>query len=232
MPFIKYLEVERLEKEDCEGLLDGVCDIFPKIDGTNSSIWYDQESAIICCGSRNRNLTDPLTKDNHNFRDYWVLTNHDKLQEFFLAFPNLHLFGEYLVKHTLKTYRASAWNQFYIFDVWDDLNRRWLAYDEYAPICQNFYIITHFDTIPNHAQVQVIPMLAINPSRNLSRINPSGNHNLVRAPSNKSSPIHQPAIIYNIIIVHFHLELISSFLLLGQMFLLMSDPLALAHRAF
>ena len=39
MDFVKYQHVERLGVDEVDGIELGVCHVFPKIDGTNSSVW-------------------------------------------------------------------------------------------------------------------------------------------------------------------------------------------------
>ena len=51
--FKKYLEVERLGKEEVEGILFGECALFPKLDGTNASIWMEANGDIKA-GSRSK----------------------------------------------------------------------------------------------------------------------------------------------------------------------------------
>ena len=46
-----------------------------------------------------------------------------------------HLFGEWLVPHSLKTYRDDAWRRFYVFDVWEG---GWHHYDTYQPLMEEF----------------------------------------------------------------------------------------------
>ena len=48
MEFKKYQHVERFGNIEVEGIELGKCYIFPKIDGTNASIWIN-EKGIICC---------------------------------------------------------------------------------------------------------------------------------------------------------------------------------------
>lgn len=138
MEYKKYQHVEKLGREECEGILDGdevYC--FPKIDGTNTCLFLDDEGNL-CAGSRNRQLT--LEKDNAGFYA-WSL-QHPEYKDYLEAHPCHILYGEWLVKHTIKTYAEDAWNKFYVFDVFQ-LNQnendseqnqtKYLAYDEYAP---------------------------------------------------------------------------------------------------
>jgi hypothetical protein len=41
------------------------------------------------------------------------------------------------VPHTLKTYEKSAWNKFYVFDVWEN---EYMPYDVYSPLLKCFKI--------------------------------------------------------------------------------------------
>lgn len=110
MAFYKYQHVERFGTQDVKGIELGECYVFPKIDGSNGSIWM--EDGQIRCGSRNHELTD---RDNQGFKT-WVSGN-DNIREFLVENPGVRLYGEWLVPHSLKTYRDDAWNRFYVFDV-------------------------------------------------------------------------------------------------------------------
>ena len=107
----KYQHVERLGSDETDGIEVGTCYIFPKIDGTNAHIWHD--GTDIHCGSRNRELS--LDKDNAGFMA-WVLTQ-EKLKGLAMTYRNCHIYGEWLVPHSLKTYEESAWRKFYVFDI-------------------------------------------------------------------------------------------------------------------
>ena len=109
--FVKYQHLERFGTTEVERIELGECYVFPKIDGTNSSVWI--ENGEIKAGSRNRELS--LEKDNAGFYE-WVL-KQENIKNFLCENPNLRLFGEWLVPHSLKTYRENAWRNFYVFDV-------------------------------------------------------------------------------------------------------------------
>ena len=70
MSFKKYQHLEKLGREEVEGINIGECYIFPKLDGTNASLWY--ENGTLYCGSRNRILT--IDNDNAGFCNY--IYNH------------------------------------------------------------------------------------------------------------------------------------------------------------
>jgi len=145
MEFFKYQHIERFGTTETEGIDIGVCHIFPKLDGTNSQVWF--ADGIIKAGSRNRELA--LDNDNAGFYN-WAIENN-RLKALFAKYPDIKLYGEWLVPHTLKTYDDSAWREFYVFDAIQ--KEQWLSYDAYSEICKEFVI-------------SVIPPIAIikNPS--------------------------------------------------------------------
>lgn len=125
MEFLKYQHVERLGTTEVEGIEDGLCYVFPKIDGTNASLWWDKG---LQAGSRQRQLA--LDSDNAGFYA-WATKQEvfDRWKLFFMQFPNVRLYGEWLVPHTLKTYDATAWRNFYVFDVM--VGDNYIGYDTY-----------------------------------------------------------------------------------------------------
>jgi hypothetical protein len=153
MEFKKYQHVERFGTSEVEGIEFGKCYVFPKIDGTNASLW-PASLYHIQCGSRRRLLSEE--EDNAGF---WQFVCDDgRFDEFFVDHPDLRLFGEWLVPHSLKTYREDAWRKFYVFDVVRDLPEelpsgekfRYLTYDEYKPLLEQYGI----DYIPCLATVE------------------------------------------------------------------------------
>ncbi len=131
MQFKKYQHIERLGNENAEGILKGMCYIFPKIDGTNAQLWWD---GALKAGSRKRELS--AENDNAGFCG-WAL-KQEIFYRFFNKYPQLRLYGEWLVPHTLKTYKKSAWNNFYVFDVMD--GEVYLPYENYKPLLDEFGI--------------------------------------------------------------------------------------------
>lgn len=136
MEFKKYQHIERFGTDEVDGIEIGKCYIFPKIDGTNSSVWIN--NGELKAGSRNRELT--LEKDNAGFYA-WVLSNKEMFMPYFEKHPTHRLYGEWLVPHTLKNYRDSAWRNFYIFDVATDGENdtvEYLPYDIYKEFLEEF----------------------------------------------------------------------------------------------
>ena len=138
MEFLKYQHVERFGTTETQGIENGMCYVFPKIDGTNSQLWFlqsdDKRFGKLLAGSRNRQLE--LDNDNAGFYNWAV--KQKNLFDFFSEYPNLRLYGEWLVPHSLKTYNESAWRKFYVFDVMEGEN--YLPYEEYAALLEPFCI--------------------------------------------------------------------------------------------
>lgn len=136
MQFRKYQHVERFGTSEVEGVELGVCYVFPKIDGTNSQVYLD-DSGELRAGSRNRELT--LENDNAGF--YNTIIKDERVLNYLQKHPTHRLFGEWLVPHSLKTYRDDAWRKFYIFDVCIDDNEaglEYIPYDIYQPLLEEF----------------------------------------------------------------------------------------------
>ncbi len=87
MEFKKYQHIERLGTTETEGIEFGTCHIFPKIDGTNGSVWLADGGVRF--GSRKRELTEDF--DNSGF----LAENktNEGLINFVTGHPDLMLFG-------------------------------------------------------------------------------------------------------------------------------------------
>ena len=158
MDFHTYQHIERIGTVETRDIEDGKCYIFPKLDGTNSSIWL-KENGTIGCGSRKRDLS--LDKDNAGFMN-WA-TQNEKFKNFLSVYPNLRLFGEWLKSHTFKDYMDDAWLDFYVFDVVDS-EGKYLSYEEYKPLMEEFGItyIPPLGTVDNPTYEQLERFVEIN----------------------------------------------------------------------
>ena len=134
--FRRYDHVERLKNDKVEGIECGDVYVFPKLDGTNASVWLEltEFGALhVHCGSRTRQLSED--SDNAGFYK-WVHEHENKVK-----FHKVHseggrdwvIYGEWLVPHTLKTYRQEAWRKFYVFDVYDRNQGKYLSYEKWEP---------------------------------------------------------------------------------------------------
>lgn len=128
LSFKRYQHIEKWGHIETEGIDIGVCHVFPKLDGSNASVWI--RDGDIYAGSRNRILK--LDNDNAGFFS-WVI-NNEPVCEFLYKNPHLRLYGEWLVPHTINGYRESAWRKFYVFDIYDHSAERMLHYQEYYNI--------------------------------------------------------------------------------------------------
>lgn len=135
MEFERYQHVERFGRPEVENIEIGTCYVFPKIDGTNASVWID-DIGNFCAGSRNRQLE--LGDDNAGFYQAMILNTN--ISNYLIKNPTHRLYGEWLVPHSLKNYKEDAWRKFYIFDVVESTidGYRYLTYEEYQPLLEMF----------------------------------------------------------------------------------------------
>lgn len=146
MTFREYQHIERLGTTEVQNIELGECYVFPKIDGTNASLWMGDDWEVQA-GSRTRHLT--LEADNAGF--YAWVKQQQNIKDYLTAHPDHRLFGEWLVPHSLKTYRESAWRKFYVFDVCvdkapeeilheGDSKVKYISYAEYKPLLEEYGI--------------------------------------------------------------------------------------------
>jgi len=143
--FIKYQHVERLWTIEVEWIEVWTCYVFPKLDGSNWSIWNSEWR--ICCGSRNQELSEQVT--NQWFWNY--VQTHSWIITLLKENPNIYLYWEWLIPHTFKKYIKDAWRKFYVFDVFEKLENwefKVLKYEDYQILLEKY-------------QIEYIPPLAI-----------------------------------------------------------------------
>ena len=145
MNYKSYQHIEKLGREECEGVLNGTVTLQPKIDGTNSVVFLGDDGKIHA-GSRKRELT--LDDDNAGF--YNTIEKDENIKNYFEKHPSHYIYGEWLVPHSIKSYNDDAWKKFYIFDVFDDEEKRYLSYDEYVPLLEEF----NLTYIPEIARIE------------------------------------------------------------------------------
>ena len=135
MNYKSYQHIEKLGREECEGVLSGIVTIQPKIDGTNSVVFLGDDG-LVHAGSRKRELS--LKDDNAGF--YNTIEKDENIKSYLLKHPTHLVYGEWLVPHSIKSYDQDAWRKFYIFDVYDAAEERYLSYDEYVPLLAEFQL--------------------------------------------------------------------------------------------
>jgi len=170
MEFRKYQHIERFGTTEVENIASGTCYVFPKIDGTNTSVWLD-ENGELQAGSRKRQLS--LENDNGGFYE-WVKEQKNIL-DYLKEHPTHRLFGEWLIPHSLKTYKQDAWRKFYVFDVAIDKTEdkilhegdsklKYLPYDVYQPLLEKYHInyIKPLAVLTNPSYEQLVELLMKN----------------------------------------------------------------------
>lgn len=149
MQYRKYMHVEKLGTSETEGILRGTVFLSYKIDGTNAVIWL-KEDGTLGFGSRRRELE--IGEDNAGFMQLMMSDDYADEYADFLAYltkyPTRIIYGEWLVRHTLRTYRDDAWRKFYVFDVYDT------ATDKFIPVHDYLH-----DFIKYYKNIKYIPIL-------------------------------------------------------------------------
>lgn len=182
-----FKHVERLGKDEVDGILDGVCYITAKLDGTNALVWFDDKEQTVCAGSRKRQLT--LEDDNAGFYK-WVHSDNEEaklLRHFVEVHDELIVYGEFgcgKVAH-IKDYNEGTKDQFWIFDVYnveteqyvpDTIWRELLEAYDLTPWC-----IPILATIENPTEDQLME-LAKNNKFLLDHANHAGEGIVIRNP--------------------------------------------------
>lgn len=138
MKYRSYQHVERYNTDDTKGINKGKCYVFPKIDGTNGTVWCDD--GTICAGNRKRKLS--IADDNNGF--CYKIVHDERFKKYFEKYPNHRLFGEWLTPHNVRSYKIDAWRKFYVFDVCIDDKEtgklKYLPYEFYKPFLEEFGI--------------------------------------------------------------------------------------------
>ena len=146
MQYRKYTHIEHLGRDEVDGILNGTVYISPKIDGTNSVLYLDDQGNL-AAGSRKRVLT--LIDDNAGFAAH--AQHEDGVKAYLARHPHYYVYGEWLIKNQINWYQADAWRKFYIFDVYDDNQQRYLKPEEYeqelrdlgATVIQQMAVLTN-----------------------------------------------------------------------------------------
>ena len=143
MKFEKYQHVERLGTVAVEGILDKPCYVFPKLDGTNTSVYLNDRGEVEVA-SRNRVLS--VHNDNQGVCNY--VLSQPKFKAYLEKFPNHRLFGEWLIPNNIRDYRGDVWRKLYIFDVMQD--GKYIPYLDYFDDLWEFGIDCIHPIAPQH----------------------------------------------------------------------------------
>lgn len=159
--FRRYGHLERFGHPEVRDIEHGKVHVFPKLDGTNASVWLDLTGAVQC-GSRNRVLS--VASDNQGFCA-WVHSDDPKavdLRAILGGRPNLVIYGEWLVPHTIKSYREDAWRRFWVFDVWSRESQRYVPYEDYVTWLEGQDIVPPLCTITDPSTEQLVAQCETN----------------------------------------------------------------------
>lgn len=130
--FHPYMHVERLGTDPVNGILQGHCCISTKLDGTSAVVWLDD--GIVRVGTRNR----VITPENDHMGCAKYVSQQPKFRAYLEKYPTHVLYGEFLVKQSIKTYDATAWHKIYVFDVFDVTTKTYLPYEDYVAGLKEF----------------------------------------------------------------------------------------------
>lgn len=151
MVFIRYQHVERLDSDETKGLTEGICHIFPKMDGSNNCAY--SEDGELRTMSRNKETFPP-----GGFPEF--AANHLGIGRLVRDLPGIRIYGEWMTPHTVKTYLPEVWDRWFVFDVvTEDVDaiyhytdsegrertieckgRVYIPYEEYAPLLDAYGI--------------------------------------------------------------------------------------------
>ena len=123
----KYLDIERCKQKYAETFNVGEDIVIQeKIDGSNASIRYDEESGTLKAFSRRLELNADNTLNG--FWDYVQTLNLDTFKE--ILGSRYIVFGEWMgAKHAIK-YPENVYGKFWMFDIWDTQTEQYLPYKE------------------------------------------------------------------------------------------------------
>lgn len=137
MDYISYQHIEKIGTTETEGILIGEVHLSYKIDGSNGCVFLRDDNTL-GFGSRKRELT--IDNDNMGFMASFVLNKelYNKFLSILRKNKNYIIYGEWLVPVIVKRYESDAWKKFYVFDVLDVENSRYLRFNEYKTILDEY----------------------------------------------------------------------------------------------
>lgn len=157
MRYQSYQHIERFNKieteySDFNDMPTHSIDVFEKMDGTNCFVSYDPDLTSWVIGSRKRQIS--VKDDNAGFAAYVECANDDHIEDLrrFLRDTDgrYGVYGEWMGNSkflgTIKYYVPSALG-FHVFDVYDDAEGRYLSYDEYSAMFEDYEFIRYVPRI-------------------------------------------------------------------------------------
>lgn len=124
--FLKYdIEVEDNHNYFVDGIL---------VHNSNFVTWLSNGELKV--GSRKRLITP---EDDNQGCAKWVY-KQDNYKAYLEKHPNHVLYGEFLIKNHIKDYDITAYKKGYVFDIFDVETKKWLPYEEYTKMLEEFNI--------------------------------------------------------------------------------------------
>lgn len=179
-----FTHVERLGKEETDGILAGTCYISPKLDGTNAVVW--SKDGEVRAGSRTRELS--ATSDNAGFYA-WTQSSDEEavnIRELVLTNPHIILYGEFGVGRVanIKDYDVEAHNKLWIFDAFDTNKCEYMHPETMIDMCSAFqierYLLPYIE-IDNPTEEDIVKFAEENKYL-LSQANHAGEGVVIRNP--------------------------------------------------
>lgn len=133
---VKYQHIERWDTEETQYLKNSKeLYIEPKLDGTNGVVCYDSDKNEIRVCSRNRFIS--VDDDNQGFAKY--ITENNLFKDFYSKEENRKyiIYGEFTCR-TTYTVDKKYLKQFYIFDVYNIENKKYLKPEEYSELLPEY----------------------------------------------------------------------------------------------
>lgn len=132
-----FMDIERMKistdeiaKDNTLGFEKGdIIQITEKVDGSNASFRFDNETKMLVAFSRKHELNENNTL-NGFFN--WVQKLNTTT---FCNYPNYVFFGEWLTSHTIP-YKQEAYRRFYFYDVYDVENEKYLPQTEVKELAE------------------------------------------------------------------------------------------------
>ena len=142
--FKPYLHVERLGKTEVDNILCGTVRLTAKLDGTNTSVWADEDGRIHY-GSRKREIS--VEDDNAGFAAWMKSDNEESasITRACQANPNWIIYGEFGVGKVgaIKKYTKEAINKLWIFDIYNRETEQYLTWDELEAVLIMYDLIDY-----------------------------------------------------------------------------------------
>lgn len=121
--FHSYTHIEYLSSDETEGLFNGTIYVEPKIDGTNMCMWLGEDGRIHI--GKRRSEVNPEDLQGMD-RAYEGMKRDVNAIAFAETNPSWVIYGEFLQPMHIRYYEKDAYDKFYIFDVFDKDEKKYL----------------------------------------------------------------------------------------------------------